>query len=155
MASVAVVKDVDRGWSRIKRDMREMKGLSVAVGVLASGDDRSDGSSNATIYATHEFGAPEKGIPERSSLRATIDSNERQYSALGRHLCGMVIDNRLSPRQAHAILGERVVADIKRRIQRGIDPPLKDATVARKGSSKPLIDTAQMINAINYEVRGR
>lgn len=153
MASVVVVKDTDRGWNRIKRDMREMKGHTVAVGVLGKDDERFDGGSNATVYAVHEFGSPSKNIPERSSLRSTIDGHARQYTELSKHLCGMVMDNRLSPKQAHGILGERVLADIKRTIQRGVPPPLKDATVARKGSSKQLIDTVQLLNSITYEVR--
>ncbi len=39
------------------------------------------------------------------------------------------------------------------KIQRGIDPALKDATIAKKGSSTPLIETGQLINSIDFEVK--
>jgi hypothetical protein len=34
------------------------------------------------------------------------------------------------------------------------DPPLAQATIARKGFAKPLIDTSVMINSVDYEVEG-
>jgi hypothetical protein len=91
-------------------------------------------------------------IPERSFIRSTIDEHAEQYHELVKKLAGMVIDGKMMTRQALGLLGARVVADIKRRIQRGIDPPLKQATIDRKHSSKPLIDKGQLLNSITHEV---
>lgn len=91
-------------------------------------------------------------IPERSFIRSTIDENAAKYHDLVKKLAGLVIDGKMLTRQALGMLGLRVVADIKRRIQRGIDPPLKQATIDRKHSSKPLIDKGQLLNSITHEV---
>lgn len=153
MASVVTVRDTDKGWEAFKDNIAEMHGMATAVGVLGNTDARSEGSSNATIYAANEFGVPSKGIPERSSLRSTIDTRQREYTALGAHLADRVGRGELTARQAHEILGLRIVADIKRAIQQGVPPPNKPATVKAKGSSKTLIDSGQMVNSITNEVR--
>jgi hypothetical protein len=44
------------------------------------------------------------------------------------------------------------VGVIKQRIANGIAPPNSPYTIARKGSSKPLIDTGQLRNSITYQV---
>lgn len=93
-------------------------------------------------------------IPERSFIRSTIDENAQKYRELAKKLALLIVDGKLTAERALELFGERVVADIKLHIQRGIDPPLAAETVRRKGSSKPLIDTAQMINAITYQVEG-
>ena len=50
----------------------------------------------------------------------------------------------------------RVHRDAVRRVltQAGIAPPLKPATIARKGSSTPLINTGQLRSAITWRVEG-
>lgn len=154
MTTLTTVTDTDKGWKRIQRDLAEMNGMATAVGYLESTDAREDGkATNAQIGAANEFGVPSKGIPERSHIRSTIDENAREYRQLGKHLTGMVTDGDLSPKHAHEILGMRVVADIKRTIQHGVPPPNKPATIKAKGSSKTLIASGQMDNAITSEVR--
>jgi hypothetical protein len=49
-------------------------------------------------------------------------------------------------------LGAKVAALLQNRISAGIDPPNSAATIARKGSSKPLVDTGQLKAAITWRV---
>jgi hypothetical protein len=51
------------------------------------------------------------------------------------------------------LIGMRVVGDIQDRISDGIPPPNSPITIARKGSSKPLIDSGQLRQSISFEVR--
>ena len=127
--------------------------MHVAIGILAENDDREDGESNAEIGTWQEYGTEDGHIPERSFLRATMDENARIYGRLAKALYGRVLVGALSVRTALDLFGLRVVADVKRRIQRGIPPLLSLVTIARKKSSKPLIDTGQLINSITHEVR--
>ncbi|MEM8168046.1 hypothetical protein Q4R38_18910, partial [Morganella morganii] len=57
--------------------------------------------------------------------------------------------------RAFAIVGEKLSGEVKRKIQSGINPELDPKTVARKGSSKPLIDTGNLLQSITYEVRDK
>lgn len=88
-------------------------------------------------------------IPERSFLRSTWDKNVGKYERLMQKLAGQVIDGDIAPRAAVGKVGERILGDIRKTIRRGIPPPLKPATVRRKGSSKPLIHHSQLIGALH------
>lgn len=50
-------------------------------------------------------------------------------------------------------IGLQASSDVKDYIASGSFTPLKQKTIDRKGSSKPLMDTAEMMNSIGYEVR--
>lgn len=148
-----VVKDIDRGYRRIREIARSSGGAHVVVGVL-DGPIREDaGMTNAQLYNIHEHGAPQAGIPARPSLGPTIDEKRGEYRRLSRHLGDSVLTGTMTQGQALALLGARVVADVRRTIQRGVPPPNAPATIRAKGSSKPLIDTGEMNRAIDYEVR--
>ncbi len=43
---------------------------------------------------------------------------------------------------------------VKEKITEGIPPPLRETTIARKGSSKPLIDTGTLRASITHKVKG-
>ena len=64
-----------------------------------------------------------------------------------------VIKRELTPEQLADLLGQKYVGQIQARISAGIPPPLAESTIARKGSSVPLIDTGQLRSAVTYEVR--
>jgi phage gpG-like protein len=52
------------------------------------------------------------------------------------------------------LVGQQVVSDVKGRILEGegIPPPNAPSTVRRKGSSRPLVDTGQLLNSLTYQV---
>jgi hypothetical protein len=110
---------------------------------LPKGDKRATGVTKA-----HEI-----KIPSRSFLRSTADENARTYAgAISRGL-GRTVDGKTTIEQVLGLVGEKVVADVNRRIRAGLTPDIKAATKRRKGSSKPLIDSGQLVNSITYEVR--
>ena len=49
-------------------------------------------------------------------------------------------------------MGVQIVAWIKETIVAGLEPPNVPATIARKKSSKPLVDHGQLLNSIHFEV---
>lgn len=165
MPSTVTVKVIDRGWEDIKRRVERLHGGAAVVKVGVQG---AQGAANhqdgrltvAQIAQVHEFGKvihhPKLGrttvIPERSFLRATID----QYAAaLARRNVLLVQGYMLGKFELHSaleLLGQYVVGLIKQRIALGIPPPNRPSTIARKGSSKPLIDTGQLRNSITHKV---
>lgn len=141
------------GLKALEARIREMGKKKVVVGVPAATDGvRKDGLSNATIAAAHEFGVPGH-IPERSFLRSTLGENkDKAAKLLVRELKGDISQGDFSGR-AFAIVGEKLSGEVKRKIQSGIEPALDPETVKRKGSSKPLIDSGNLLQSITYEVR--
>lgn len=129
--------------------------LEVGKGDTLKPAKEQAGLTNAQLAAIHEFGAPKAGIPERSFIRATIDVNRSTYRAVViPRLIKAVVEGRSSIHRAFSLLGLKVVADIKNRITTGagVPPPLKPATIAAKGSDRPLVDTGRLLGAITYEV---
>lgn len=142
-------KDIDRGWKKSRKAVKSRKDKYTTVGIHMDRAARSDAANNLMLAMAHEFGL---GVPERSWLRDTIDANQAVYVAFINKLAGQVLLGRITQKQAVMLLGAKVQADMKNRIAAGISPPNTDATIARKGSSTPLIDTGQLINAIDFEV---
>lgn len=145
------VFDNDRGWERLRKLTHELavRRRRVTVGVHADQASRSDELDNIDIGTIHEYGL---GVPERSFIRATIDEHAERYTKQAKELLGRVLDGKLSADDALALLGEVVKRDIIQRINEGIDPPNAPATIAEKGSSKPLIDTGSLKQSIDYVV---
>jgi phage gpG-like protein len=146
-------------WEELLRNAKSgLGGKRVKVGVLAShgGNDRHDDDPITMIElaAIHEFGAPAANIPERSFIRRTIEKNRSELVAMSAKLAQQILRGKLEPEAVLKILGEWAVAKVRAEITSGdgIPPPLKPATIARKGSSRPLVDTGRLLGAIAYEI---
>ena len=106
----------------------------------------------AYIGAVHEFGCPEKGIPERPWLRPGIRSGKDDYTQLNRINIIRILKGEITPQIALRQLGAMAVGKVQRYIRAGHFLPLKQKTIDRKGSSAPLIDSGQMIQSMTFEV---
>lgn len=148
-------------WNKLVKRVAGMSDLRVQVGVLAgAGGDQVHPDSGLTMIelaAIHEFGSPKAGIPERSFIRATANRSDvtKKLSRLGAHVAKLIVEGKLQPTQALGQLGLLLTTEIKRTIvQRKTEGPDNQAnapsTIARKGSSTPLVDTGRLINAITW-----
>lgn len=151
------VTDVDKGAKKLLK--RLAKAAEVTVGIHEpkgaepkEGDDDGD-TALIDVAIIHEFGAPKAGIPARSFIRAWADESRQRHNDEVRKMAKAVIEGKLDAVQALERLGLRRKAEVQKRISAGIDPPLKQSTIDRKGSSKPLIDTGQLRSGIDYEVK--
>lgn len=149
----AKISDRDNGYKEFRKTMESMRGRgpSVSVGILQKDGAKKHGDATIAEIATfHEFGI---GVPERSWLRGWFDENRESIKREIRKAGKAVIEGRLEPAAALDLLGQKFVGDIKARISSGADfEPLAESTIARKGSTRPLIDTGRMIGAISHEV---
>lgn len=136
-----------------RRRRARAEGLLVKVGLpRGSGTHGPSGLPVVELGAIHEFGSGDGRIPERSFLRGTMDAKEREHNALIRKLGHAVDTGKQSPRVALEQLGMAAAANIQERIADGIPPANAPATVKRKGSSTPLIDTGALRQAITHQV---
>lgn len=94
-------------------------------------------------------------IPQRSFLGSTFDINRGTYERMIDDGVGRAIDEKTSPRNAFALTGEKYLADVRNAINSGIAPALKQATIDRKRSSKPLVDTGQLKGALTTKTEAR
>ena len=161
-------------FNRIPDLVRELQYLAshqVEIGIFA--DASLDGAvPMLVIAAANEFGAkipkrqarfedlddenPEKWviIPERSYLRAWFDENVDVLQATMERLIGQVVEGKISGRAALETIGGYVVTHVQAYMVDLKTPPNAPSTIARKGSSNPLIDTGQLKDAITWRVVG-
>jgi phage gpG-like protein len=146
-SKVKVKKSPNRALKDLEKLGKKFKGTDkVKVGLPKDSNAYPDGTSVIEVGATHEFGSPERGIPQRSFLRSTINDEQRSYKVLFKKLSKKILEGSISKDEAMKILGLTVRNDVTSRITEGIDPPLK----SRKGT--PLIDTGHLRQSITYDV---
>lgn len=142
-------------WKQVVDRLANLSlGGRVKVGVLAGSGTTADGVGLVEIAAIHEFGSPEQRIPARSFLRSTFLF--RRVNAM-RTLCARLVRaialGRMTKAQAFNALGSWAVAEVKNTITEiDIPPPLSQKTIDAKGSSKPLVDSGRLMNALSYEL---
>lgn len=105
----------------------------------------------AEVANDHEFGI---GVPERSWLRAYVDAAQEEIRRDLSQAMAKVVAGEWDTERALEIVGMKHVAKIQERIRNGIEPPNSPVTIARKGSSVPLIDTGQFRSAITHLIEG-
>jgi phage gpG-like protein len=149
------VTSKDRGWKRIMEVAKEIAASKphVAVGLVgATGSaERAPGLDNAGLGAIHEYGM--SGMPQRSFIGATVDENKDAYVKQMVRTAGEDIVAGRGLDRSLKLAGLRVVGDIQQKIADGIPPPNSPVTIARKGSSKPLVDSGQLRQSLSFEVR--
>lgn len=156
MKKGAAVKVDNKAWIALKKRLRTIgqTGAHVKVGVL--GEAVHDGPkpiSMVELAAVHEFGSPSIGVPERSFIRAGLKDDRDGMVRLLNDAARGIVAGTMSVETGLGRLGLWAQNAIKRKITGGdIPPPLKPRTIARKGSSKPLVDTGQLVNSITFEV---
>lgn len=69
--------------------------------------------------------------------------------AIGRAL----VANNYDAEKTLRVAGEAIAGQLRQSIVDTNEPPLAESTKARKGHDKPLIDTSQMINSVDFEVK--
>ncbi|MEI6806718.1 MAG: hypothetical protein WCK49_09480, partial [Myxococcaceae bacterium] len=88
----------------------------------------------------------------RSFIRDTHDLNLQANLERLKRMEEHVLMGRLTQHQVLTYLGEVAATQMTSRINQGIAPALKPATIKRKKSSKPLIDTGQLKGSIGFQV---
>lgn len=119
------------------------------VGFL-EGRTYSDGTSVAMVAAIQNYGAPSRGIPPRPFFSNVIANKSDGWSEI---LVNALNDTHYDVNRSLRILGRVIIGQIKDEINNGSFAPLKQATADRKGFSKPLIDTAVMLNSPDMEIK--
>ena len=146
-----MVTDKDKGWINIKKELEVLQGSSTKVGLQAG--EMVNGEPQLTLAelgSIHEFGTKDGDIPARPFMATTFDESTDSIKQFTDQLRSQVMKGTIRARQAVALLGEWYEGKVKRKIDSIKYPPNAPTTIARKGSSKPLIDSSQMRNSIRH-----
>lgn len=151
MSELEIVKRLKKVMKRAE----QLNHLQLVVGIPSDENSREESTSitNAEIGVIHEFGVPEKNISERSFMRSTASEESQNLSRLAKIKIAECLKCEISAHDAFATIGAYLQGKIVEKITDGDFEPNTEATVKRKKSSKPLIDTDQLREAITHEVR--
>lgn len=123
---------------------------TVDVGIIDVGMEKDSDMTVAAIGFVHEFGSTH--IPERSFIRSTTSGKKKEIITLQKQLLKKIVNGDMTVEKGLGILGDFVRGEIQQRIVDIKEPPNSPATIARKGSANPLIDTGQLKGSITFEV---
>lgn len=159
----AVFRDTDRGLKALLARIAGAKKAAITVGVHAAegGATHLEGTASNTsgqggalsvaeIATIHEFGTGK--IPQRSFIRAWADESKASNAQTLKAVAEGIVQGKFTLAQGLDRMGLRFVGEIQARIAKGIPPELAPETIARKGSSKPLINTGQLRSSIRHKV---
>lgn len=151
MSELEIVKRLKEVMKRAE----QLNHMQVVTGILSDENsrDESTGITNAELGTIHEYGVPEKNIPERSFMRSTASEEANNLGRLAKIQIAECLKGDKSAHDTFATIGEYLQGKIVDKITDGDFEPNTEATMKRKKSSKPLIDTGQLRGAITYEVR--
>lgn len=154
------VIDIDLGYNRIVRTFRkELDGVTLKVGVQGSdttvrrgkgGAIQNTNQPLAVVAAVHEFGLNK--MPQRSFLRSAYDENKATINQMIDNVANGAITG-MSVGTALNQLGNAVQGMVQKKIVNGPFTPNAPATIKRKGSDRPLIDTGHLRQSIRYVIQ--
>ena len=127
--------------NKILTDISSLDGTVVSAGVMDS--------KNATKAAINEYGTSK--IPQRPFMRTATNRHGKSWGskavkAVQSVMKGMPIS------QVTELVGMQMKSDISSTLTNGPWTPNSVVTIAKKGSSRPLIDTGELRASITYKV---
>ncbi|WP_301860187.1 hypothetical protein [uncultured Megasphaera sp.] len=164
---MANVRDVDMGYQKITVTLKELDGRRVEAGVFADAGTAKDGKTSlADIAYWNEYGvtinvsdkmrkylhandihlSPGKTsihIPSRPFMRQAADKNMGKWGDTAEKLVKMIAYG-MSAQQGLELLGIQAKGDIQDIFTSGSFAANSPATIAKKGSSRPLIDSGSL-----------
>lgn len=151
-----VVKVIDKGFDKYKKAIEELNSNQIRVGMFAKVGDKV-----LTKAIVNEFGTTKAGknnnivIPERSFIRSTYN---KQYKKVGKRFNQIFVS--ISKGNFNIIpklklIGLEQETETKKTITDMKTPENAPSTIAKKGSSNPLIDTGEMRSKVSHEVKNK
>lgn len=140
--------------SRFKATNRNLQGMRGAlVGYLPETTGRQTYENGLTLAqnaAFHELGT--RDIPPRDFMRQGAQMFERERPEINNVLRAVTLGS-ISPDAGSNRLGVMLQRNIQEAFIKGDFAALKPATIARKGSSRPLIDTGKLRQGVDVRTK--
>lgn len=150
MSSVVKVKINNKGLEKELELINKIGKARVKVGVQADAGVHSESGENLVdIGIWNEYGTAH--IPSRPFIRQTFEDNQQAVAQyLGRVVANVAKGGDLV--QELSKLGQWYQDKQKKTLTSYPWTPNAPSTRRRKKSSKPLVDTSQLVNSIRYKV---
>lgn len=134
---------------KFEKMLKELEQLEVRVGIQ-QGETNEDGVDLVDIAMFNELGTVH--IPSRPFLRDSVDANEDRINSFLQAMKQELL-NGGSAEDVLKKIGVFQKGLIQKQIVNGDFAPNEEATIKKKGSDTPLVDTGRMRQSINYVIQ--
>jgi len=144
-----------KGGQNVREALRKLRAnldgpRHVLVGVPKGAGAYKDGTQTAVIAAVNHFGSADGRIPARPFLDVAVIENELKYVKIAEQLLPQVAAGEIPINKALDKIGLTAAADVQQKIVDVRTPPNAHSTIARKGSSNPLIKDGHLRLSISH-----
>lgn len=145
-------------FSNLDKILRKLtKNMYVDVGILQPSQYPDKDVNTASVGAVHEFGAPERNIPERSFIKMPLEMKKKVIEAVAQQ----ALDENIGKDKTEKVL-DAIGETCCNIIQQAFDSggfgrweQLSEETVRRKGFDDILTDTEALRDDIQWQVKGK
>lgn len=154
------VKVIDKGWKRIEKELQKAHGAHVKVGFpeekpkihKPKDGENSKPIDMAQLASVLNFGTTDGRIPPRPFISETLDLNLDAVTETIEKIKSKIFEGKLTASKGLAQLGAYYKGLMQRTIREEVWQANAESTIAKKGSSTPLIDTSQLRQSVDFEV---
>lgn len=153
-----MIKSTISGVNELKNELAKIvKSLDapmVTVGIHEDANDPPEGEiTMATLGAVHEFGTDT--VPARPWLQNGFESGLKDYEDILAEGVNETLTKGADIKASLNQVGVFAVGMVQAFITELKTPANKPKTIARKGSSNPLIDSGAMRSSVNYKLQAQ
>lgn len=124
-------------------------GKTLRVGFL-EGATYPDGQSVPMVAAANEYGDPAMNRPPRPFFRNMIAEKSPEWP---QDIAKIAEATGYDTEKMLGLMGENIKSQLQGSIRDLMEPALSPVTIAKKGFSKPLIETSHMLNSVDYDIK--
>lgn len=124
-------------------------GKTLRVGFL-EGATYPDGQSVPMVAAANEYGDPAMNRPPRPFFRNMIAEKSPEWP---QDIAKIAEATGYDAEAMLGLMGEHIKGQLQGSIRDLMEPALSPVTIAKKGFSKPLIETSHMLNSVDYDIK--
>lgn len=156
MLKTHITKQDNGKLAQIRRIARQFNG-GVYVGYFSDQGNHASKQKGkppitlGSLASIHEQGA--KYISARPFVLPALEKNRQRYLRTLKTHITPVLQGRLPLVAVWQTIGQHATGDVQHYMLTASFKPLAPATIKRKGSSKPLIDSGQLRKSVTYKVK--
>lgn len=139
---------------RLKRELAKLEKLMTRVGYQQGEETEGEGEGAdlCDIAMWNELGTS-SGIPSRPFMRDSVDKHEGEIKAFIEGQFRLLVAGKTNAEGIMRAIGVFQKGLVQREIVDGEFVPNAPATIRRKKSDKPLIDTGKMRQSVNFVIK--
>lgn len=136
---------------KLKKELEKLQNIEVRAGFQHGKAAEDDGADICDVAAWNEFGT--SNMPSRPFIRDAVDNKGDEVAKILQQEMAAVLNGQSTTENLCKRAGLKMKDIIQESITDGDFAPNAASTIAKKGSSHPLIDSGRMRQSVMYVVR--